>query len=269
MDKNNFLICLTGLPASGKTTFANRLKNALEKNFITLKVKIIDPDLIRKKLTSDKFDPEKEHTVRKENLKLIKSELEKGNIVISDDLNYYSSMRHDLKDIADSLNLNFFIVHIATPLEICLKWNENRGKPIPNEIINKINERFDEFNRYSWDIPIATYDLSKLSDLNLKTEEFLNIINRKIEILKKEVKMSKIQTLSNRDNENLDKVTRNYVGILLDKDKFFPLKRRIIKLRKIFVKKNKNKALTETEISRSFKNFLEKNLNIKISEDLL
>ncbi|MFX0037572.1 MAG: adenylyl-sulfate kinase, partial [Candidatus Hermodarchaeota archaeon] len=51
MNKNNLLICLTGLPASGKTTFANCLKDALEKKFIDLIVKIIDPDLIRKNLT--------------------------------------------------------------------------------------------------------------------------------------------------------------------------------------------------------------------------
>ena len=39
-------------------------------------------------------------------------------------------------------------------------------------------------------------------------------------------------------------------------------------LRKIYVKENKNKALKESEISNSFKNYLETNLNIKITENL-
>ena len=42
----NFLICLTGLPASGKTTFAKVLKLILEKRLTDLSVQIIDPDII-------------------------------------------------------------------------------------------------------------------------------------------------------------------------------------------------------------------------------
>ena len=67
MNNKNFLICLVGLPASGKSTFANSLKIALKKKFNNLEVKIIDPDIIRQKITSDKFYHEKEHIVRNEN----------------------------------------------------------------------------------------------------------------------------------------------------------------------------------------------------------
>ena len=74
--------------------------------------------------------------------------------------------------------------------------------------------------------------------------------------------------LSNLDNENLDKITRTYVGTLLHYSSYLPLKKRIIRLRKIYVKENKNKALKESEISNSFKNYLEINLNIKITENL-
>ncbi|MCK4382114.1 MAG: adenylyl-sulfate kinase, partial [Candidatus Lokiarchaeota archaeon] len=83
----NFLICLTGLPASGKTTFANKLKEILEKRFTKLTVSIIDPDIIRHTMAPNKFNYTLEPIVRERNLTEITKELSKGNIVISDDLN--------------------------------------------------------------------------------------------------------------------------------------------------------------------------------------
>lgn len=269
MINKNFLICLVGLPASGKTTFAKILKSAIEKKYNNLDVRIIDPDIIRLSMISNKFDYEKEHIIRKENLKKIRSELNKGHIVISDDLNYYSSMRHDLKEIADTLNIDFFIIHIATPIEICLKWNEKRGEPIPSMVIKRIHEKFDNFNRYKWDVTDAVYDLSQMIELNSLVEDFLeNVLvegnNKKFELKSLEMK----KEFSNLDNENLDKITRIYVGKILHYSGYLPLKKRIIKLRKIYVKQNKNRALSEPEISKSFKFYLENKLNIQINEDL-
>jgi len=269
LDNQNFLICLVGLPASGKSTFAKLLKSAIEKRYNNLDVKIIDPDIIRQKLTDDKFDYEKEYIIRKENLKKIKSELEKGHIVISDDLNYYSSMRHDLRDITETLKIFFFIIHIATPIEICLKWNEKRGEPIPNMVIKKIHEKFDNFNRYNWDVTDAVYDLSQMAELNPLVEDFLENILIKRDNEKFELKSLEMKSVfSNLDNENLDKITRIYVGRLLHLSRYLPLKKRIIKLRKNYVKLNKNRTLNEPEISKSFKFYLEHNLNIQINEDL-
>ena len=265
MINQNFLICLVGLPASGKSTFAKSLKNVLEKRYSNLEIKIIDPDIIRQKLAPDKFDYEKEHIVRKENLKKIRSELEKGNTVISDDLNYYSSMRHDLKSIADTFNLSFFIIHIATPIEFCLKWNKIRGEPIPSKIISNIQDKFDKFNKYNWDYPIATYDLSKELDLNHVISEFLDHLEEKMILIRKKLKTEKKKIVPNTYNENLDKITRTHVGRLIINPNYLHLKNKIIKLRKIYIKKNKNKAQSEAEISKTFKKYLEKSLNIKIT----
>ncbi len=265
----NFLICLAGLPASGKTTFAKILKSSIEKRKKNLHVRIIDPDKIRNSITSNLFDYEKEPIVRKENLKEIKNELGKGDIVISDDLNYYSSMRHDLKNIADTLNIDFFIIHINTPLEICLKWNEKRGEPIPNKIITRIHEKFDNFNRYRWDIPDAVFDLSQITESSPIIEDFIeNVLIKGIRknSTHKSLKMRK--EFSNLDNENLDKITRIYVGKLLHHVNYLPLKKKLIKLRRKYVNLYKNKALNYSEISKSFKIFLEDNLNIHIDEDL-
>lgn len=265
MNTKNFLICLVGLPASGKTTFANSLKIALKKKFNNLEVKIIDPDLIRQNLTLNKFEHEKEYIVRNKNLVRIRNKLKKGYIVISDDLNYYSSMRHDLKEITDDLNLDFYIIHIATPIEICIKWNEKRGETVPKEVINKIKDKFDMFNRYHWDNPIVTYDLSEIIDLNAIIKDFLAKLDDKMNFGKQKFCKEEPKSISNLYNENLDKITRAYVGKLVVNPDFLPLKNKIFKLRKAYIKKNRNKALSEQEILKSFKIYLEKILNLKIS----
>ncbi|MFW9867841.1 MAG: AAA family ATPase [Candidatus Thorarchaeota archaeon] len=265
----NFLICLAGLPASGKTTFAKKLKDVLERKFNKNLVKIIDPDIIRQSITKNTFNYRMESEVRKKNLSIIKKELEKGNIVISDDLNYYSSMRHDLKKIADFFNIHLFIFHISTPYEICIKWNKSRGKPIPDKIIKRIHKKFDNFDKYGWDYPEAKYDLSQVLDLNKEVEELVELIEKKVnsseDLLKRKVKS---YSSSNMDNQHLDVITRNYVGKLLQQPELHSFKKKIIKARKMYVKLHKNKSLQKLEIIKSFREFLEFNLDIKISEEL-
>ncbi|MFX0081648.1 MAG: adenylyl-sulfate kinase [Candidatus Hodarchaeota archaeon] len=266
----NFIVCLAGLPSSGKTTFAILLKKNIERKFNTHKVKIVDPDIIRESITPNKFNYRFEPVVREKNLAKVRKELQNGNIVISDDLNYYTSMRHDMKKLADELKIHFFIIHISTPLEICLKWNNLRGKPIPNKIIKKIDRKFDNFGKYSWDYPEAIYNLSQIKDLSMAIEDFLIVIKNKIRIsMEISEKEEKVGGIFNVDNENLDKVTRIYVGKLLQNSELTSMKKNIIKIRKLFVKFYKNKSLKESEIVNTFKEYLEKELNIIISEELL
>jgi tRNA uridine 5-carbamoylmethylation protein Kti12 len=264
----NFLICLTGLPASGKTTFAKKLKLILEKRVSNLSVRIVDPDIIRQEMAPNKFNSNLEPVVREKNLTEISTELGKGKAVISDDLNYYSSMRHDLKILADNFNTNFFIIHISTPFKTCLKWNKKRGEPIPNEIIGKINEKFDDFGKYKWDYPVNKIDLSLIKDLNNEIEDLVELLIKKLCVSQNILQREKeLENSLNWDNQNLDKITRSYVGKLLRNSKLMPLKKKIIKTRKIFIKLYKNKALKEFEIVTTFKRYLEKSLSIKIPDD--
>ncbi|MBY8985149.1 MAG: AAA family ATPase [Candidatus Lokiarchaeota archaeon] len=268
LGNKNFLICLTGLPASGKTTFAKTLKLILEKRFEKLSIRIIDPDIIRNTMTPNNFDYLLEPIVKERNLAEVSAELSKGKIVISDDLNYYSSMRHNLKIIADRFKLNFFIIYISTPFETCLKWNKKRGEPIPNEIVSKIQEKFDDFGKYKWDYPVVEIDISQIKDLNNKVDDLVDELVKKLSFSQKIFKREKIiSKSSNWDNQNLDKITRIYVGKLLRNPKLTPLKKKIIKSRKKFVNLYKNKALNEIEIVKAFKKYLEKNLKIRISEE--
>jgi tRNA uridine 5-carbamoylmethylation protein Kti12 len=263
MIKKNFLICLTGLPASGKTSFAHALKLILEKNLKLMKVNIIDPDEIRKKLYPEIFDPTQEQHVRNKNVHDIKHALQEGFIVISDDLNYYTSMRHDLKEISENVGVTFYIVHISTPFERCLKWNEKRGKPIPDQVIFKIREKFDAFGKYSWDYPDAIYDLSQYDNLDDVAEDFLDIIMKdSMGSRNSELEKAKINYNSNLDHERIDRITRMVVGEILQNPESLSKKKDILEYRKKYIKASLNKSLSKLEIITSFKEYLEKKLKI-------
>ncbi|HEY0090753.1 MAG TPA: AAA family ATPase [Candidatus Lokiarchaeia archaeon] len=262
----NFLIGLSGLPASGKSTFAYAFSQFFEKKNSKMKIIIVDPDNIRKELSPKKFDYFKEKTVRKKNRKAIKKSLKEGFIVISDDLNYYSSMRHELKKVADRLNLEFYFVYISTPLKVCLKWNDIRGNPIPESVIKGINQKFDQFGKYRWDVPILELDFSTDIDINEPIERLIDLIknDQKAKIEGESNKQICSIRASNYSNEKLDIITRKIVGEVLQNSKFHYLKSEIIKYRKQFVKNRFKNPINETEISNEFKSYLEKNLNVKV-----
>jgi tRNA uridine 5-carbamoylmethylation protein Kti12 len=268
--KGNFVICLAGLPASGKSTFAIKLKKILESKFNHLVVKIIDPDIIRENISSGNFDYRLEPKVREYYLTETRKELQQGKIVISDNLNYYSSMRHDLKKLADLFELKFFIIYISTPYNVCLQWNIKRGKPIPNKVIKEVNKKFDHFDKYSWDRPLAEFDLSQIQNLDEEIENLVNIIGQKIELssITRENTQESEETF-NIENENLDQLTRVLVGKLLQDKEFLSLRESILRSRKRFVRLHKNSNLSSDEITQKFREFLEKSLKIKIPMDLL
>jgi tRNA uridine 5-carbamoylmethylation protein Kti12 len=270
VNKGNFVVCLAGLPASGKSTFAIKLKKALDAKFNPLVVMIIDPDIIRQAISPGNFDYRLESKVREYYLTETRKELQKGTIVISDNLNYYVSMRHDLKELAKDFQVNFFIIHISTPFNVCVQWNRKRGKTIPNKVIRKVYKKFDSFDKYSWDHPLREFDLSQIQNLDEEIENLANIIIQKIESssLKKEKAQVSEETF-NTDNENLDRITRELVGTLLRSSEFLFLRKSILKARKQFIRLNRNSSLSNDEITQNFREFLEKSLEINIPQNLL
>ena len=264
MIKHQFLLILAGLPASGKSNFARFMKKALKSTAPDFKVKIVDPDSIRKEISSQSFNYEAEYLVRVNNLKLIKDALLQEYIVISDDLNYYISMRHDIKEIAEEFHIPFFIIYISTPIETCLKWNNDRGTPIPNEVIYRINEKFDTFDNYSWDKPLALCDFS-LINVHESIFSIITQIEMKLGDLDMRTIPSQKTELTQVSKEKLELITRRIVGKLLNNRDFQNLKSKILNLRKIYVKEKKGDINSEDEISRDFIDFLKKNLNVDVA----
>jgi O-phosphoseryl-tRNA(Sec) kinase len=260
MPKKNFLIILCGLPASGKSTFARNFKSILEMNS-NQKTTIIDPDKIRDDLYSGTFDPDKENLVRKKKLIKIQKDLKKGFIVISDDLNYYTSMRHDLKEIAEKLKIPFYIIHISTPVEQCIVWNGARGKPIPNDVINNIFDKFDYFNTYSWDKPFRTFNLSEKIDLGEKIKQLLKEIEQDINLTKEQYGINKAQKFENPYKEKLDLITRKVVNHFINNRNEESNVSKILILRKRFIKQNLDNEMSNSEIAKKFNLFLKTQLH--------
>lgn len=252
------------MPASGKSTLATAFKEALSGDFKTLNVKISDPDLLRKKIMGGRFEPEKESIVREKALEEIRNLLEHGNVVISDDLNYYTSMRHDLKCMAEELNIPYFIFHVSTPLETCIKWNHVRGETVPDDVIRQVHDKFDHFGNYKWEKPMATVNMAEVADLHSEAKGMISKIQDILESIKHQVPSADRiveNDLSQQYKEDLDALTRTLAGEILKDIRDETLRSKIVKSRKKFLKKHLDSGLSEEEITREFKAYVERQLD--------
>ena len=171
---NQFILALCGLPASGKSTLADAIQQAL-----SFKVEIVRTDEWRDDAYYTEWKPEKEKPVRQKALARVRELVVDGKSIIHDDTNYYTSMRHELFEIAVANKCGFAIVYIATPVKVALEWNRNRGEsPIPDKVIEDISQKFDyPGSRYLWD----TADI----EVSLEIQEIDNIVPEIVELLKR------------------------------------------------------------------------------------
>jgi selenocysteine-specific elongation factor len=154
---------LCGLPSSGKTTIAKSVASLLEDKY-DIPTMVISSDDFRGMVSysSKGFKPERETSIKILHEKAIATGLEYGFLIISDDLNYYKSMRSDLRHIAKRSSADYDIVYVDTPVEQAIKWNRERGSPIPSSLIEEINQKLDPpKGDYKWDTPLAVVDPSK------------------------------------------------------------------------------------------------------------
>ena len=160
-----YLLILCGLPSSGKSTIGKEVASLLEDKY-GISTMVISSDNFRDMISysSEGFKPERETVVKTLYDKAIATALEQGFLVISDDLNYYKSMRSDLRQIAKRSGSDYDIVFVDTPVEQAIKWNQDRGSPIPSSLIEEINQKLDPpKGDYKWDTPLVIVDPSKQS----------------------------------------------------------------------------------------------------------
>ena len=169
---NQFILALCGLPASGKSTRADAIQSAMNSE-----VEIVRTDEWRDEAYYSNWKPEKEKPVRQKALAKVRELVAEGKSVIHDDTNYYTSMRHELFEIAVEDGCAFAIVHVATPVTVALQWNKEREvSRIPDSVIHDIFERFDNpGRRYLWD----TADL----EVSLEIQEISAVVPEIVEIL--------------------------------------------------------------------------------------
>jgi len=228
------LIVLMGLPSSGKSTIAKLLSIALKDEYDIVNI-VIGTDEIRKLVPSqmEQFDPSQEPLIKDLTLNFIKFCLKNNYLVINDDMNYYKSMRHELKQIAEEDQAHFILIHIQIPLEIALEWNENRGLPIPQEVIQTVYERFDEPGDYNWDIPLLTIQSNETPPELAKDE----ILSKIIPIITSSYEPIVVQQPSKPGiPEKIDKITRIIIAKFAQSTKDTALLKKVSKFRIDYLK---------------------------------
>lgn len=131
-DKNNpTFICLVGLPASGKTTYAYDI--AYDMNAV-----IIDSDEYRKDLFGDEEDQSNNQKLFQVMHKTIKDCLRACKNVIFSATNLSSKRRRALLNELTKIPCKKRCVIIATPFEQCLENNRNRERKVPEDAMWKM-----------------------------------------------------------------------------------------------------------------------------------
>jgi len=254
------LIILSGLPSSGKSTLAREIASILELD-LSMKTIIIESDAIRNMIPSyreQRFNPNHEPVVRSAMFALIKHFLKQGYRVINDDMNYYKSMRHDLLEIAMEMNVSFGIIYVSTPREISLSWNEKRGLPIPQDVIEDVYNKFDiPGKNYDWDRPILTADLSTVTPENAAKEAVTLIGDLKDELSVGDVKTVTEPSEEDRYKESIDQLTRRIVSETMANKRDEKLAKSLSGVRRDFLKMAIKNKLTLDEVNEKFKELVE------------
>ncbi len=147
------LVITCGPPGSGKTYFATELVRALRRRGTP--AVHLEADSIRRGLWEDReeFEPWMEKVARsgfKDLVASVLSNAPEGSVVIADDTHYYPSHRREMAELAVEEGAAFGVIHVETPLEVCVRRNEERDWAPPPEVVRRIAERFEPPDPSRW-----------------------------------------------------------------------------------------------------------------------
>lgn len=132
-NKRPKLLCLKGLPASGKSTYAKELES---RGWVR-----VNKDDIRKEFFPDYTFKDEKEVVYMEDAEII-AELREGNNVVVDDTNFAPKHQQRLEKIAKEEDADFEVLFIDTPLEECIKRNRKRANSVPMEAILNMYRKY-------------------------------------------------------------------------------------------------------------------------------
>ena len=142
------LLCLRGLPASGKTTYARKL---VEKGWVR-----VNKDDLRAMLNNSKFSKDNESYILSLRDEIIISSLVQGKNVVVDDTNLDPKHLIAIESIAGEFLADFEIRFFDVDVKECIKRNRERQNTVPDKVI---------YNMYEWYLkpptPVIEYDDSK------------------------------------------------------------------------------------------------------------
>ena len=136
---------LVGLPASGKSTYAEELANQYNAN-------IHASDSIREELSGDINNQNINDLVFKTLHSRVKEDLTNGKSCIYDATNINYKRRMAFLNELNKISCEKYCWVIATPYERCLRNNRNRDRQVPEEVIERMYKHFDVPYYYEgWD----------------------------------------------------------------------------------------------------------------------
>lgn len=250
--ENPFLIIFCGTPCSGKSTLAQKIADKLENEYDYSTV-IITSDAFRRMVPTyqRKFEPYLEQFIRGATYQTIQEALRLGLMVISDDINYYRSIRRQLKRISDRAKADYAIIHVNTPLEVALKWNKKRGEPIPNSLIEDIYYKLDKpGEKYRWDTPLLVLDPSK-DELEELTKLVASKVHEKVGKKKGPTPKKELPKPSSY-RADLDRETRRAMGEVMKRYRNLNLTGEISDLRKRIMEEAFEKEFSAQETTSLF-----------------
>lgn len=126
---------MVGLPGSGKTTFAHNI----EKGAI-----VISSDIIRKELWGSEEKQGDNKIVFEELEKRVMENLAADKSVVYDATNIKAKKRKDfLYRLRKIPNVNTVCMLMSVPYEQCLERNNERGRVVPEEVIERMYMNFE------------------------------------------------------------------------------------------------------------------------------
>lgn len=131
------LTVLIGLPASGKSAYANELKQ-LKPNTV-----ILSSDSIRKQLFGDETDQSDNNKVFNHLYMIMQSHLLTFNDVIIDATNINRKSRKRIFERLGNIPCRVNAVVFATPYNECLARNKARERQVPEHVIQKMYYSFE------------------------------------------------------------------------------------------------------------------------------
>lgn len=127
-------IMLVGLPASGKSTYAEVLK---EQGY-----SVHSSDAIREELTGDVNSQDKNTDVFSVLHKRIKSDLENGISCVYDATNVSMKRRKVFLDEIRKFECTKKCILFVVPVEMCQVRNQNRERKVPDEVYDRMLKNF-------------------------------------------------------------------------------------------------------------------------------
>lgn len=171
MNKKPTFTMMVGLPGSGKSTYAEKVKGAV----------ICSSDAIREELTGDINSQEKNGEVFKILHQRVKENLRSGNDVIYDACNISSKRRKAFLDELKHIECEKVCFVIATPYAECLKQNQQRERRVPEDAIKRMYMNWNTpYYFEGWDRIIVcrkTDEVTKAAEMNKMYTEALRLVD--------------------------------------------------------------------------------------------